>query len=61
MRPPAPNPFFVMTDAIRLRVTALELTMKAASVLGERMASAAQLQKEAEGMETWLKNAEVKK
>lgn len=49
---------FVMTDAIRLRSTALDQVMRAAQVVsGWQFKSAAELTKEAEELEKWLKAA----
>lgn len=63
-KPPAPPPIveqdprFVMTDAVRLRTTALELVMRASGVVvGWNFKSATELTKEAEELEKWLKSA----
>lgn len=55
-KPPAKP--FVLTDAMRLRAQAFDMVMRAVGVLpGWKPGSAAELTREAETLETWLKEA----
>lgn len=52
---------FVMTDATRLRITALDMVIRACGVVaGWKPQNAAELTKEALELEKWLKQADEK-
>lgn len=52
---------FVMTDATRLRITALDMVIRACGVVaGWKPQTAAELTKEALELENWLKQADEK-